>query len=62
MDYELPKDPIILLGTINMKLRDFYPSMAALCDDLNLSADEIDAQLKDAGFYYDVHTNQYHPK
>lgn len=62
MDYELPKDPIILLGTINMKLRDFYPSMDALCDDLNLSLEEIDARLVDAGFYYDTHTNQYHPK
>ncbi|MCA0386718.1 MAG: DUF4250 domain-containing protein [Firmicutes bacterium] len=62
MDYELPKDPIILLGTINMKLRDFYPSMDALCDDLNLSLEEIDARLTGAGFFYDAHTNQYHPK
>lgn len=62
MDYELPKDPIILLGTINMKLRDFYPSMAALCDDLNLNIEEINALLDNAGFFYDTHTNQYHPK
>ncbi|HJB69908.1 MAG TPA: DUF4250 domain-containing protein, partial [Candidatus Flavonifractor avistercoris] len=30
----LPKDPVILLSVINTKLRDFYPSLDALCDDL----------------------------
>ena len=29
---QLPKDPVILLSFINMKLRDYYPSLAALCD------------------------------
>lgn len=61
MEYELPHDPIILLGTINMKLRDFYPSMEALCDDMDLSLDTIDQTLTAAGFKYDPHTNQYHP-
>lgn len=62
MDYELPKDPIILLGMINMKLRDFYSNMTALCDDLELDFDSIDMTLDSAGFKYDVLTNQYHPK
>ena len=30
----LPKDPIMLLSVVNMKLRDTYSSLDALCDDL----------------------------
>ena len=30
----LPKDPFILFSVINTKLRDFYPSLDALCADL----------------------------
>ena len=29
----LPKDPILLLSVVNTKLRDYYPSLDALCDD-----------------------------
>ncbi|HAS75014.1 MAG TPA: DUF4250 domain-containing protein [Clostridiales bacterium UBA8960] len=61
MEYELPKDPIILLGMINMKLRDFYNNMDALCDDLELDFESINATLIKAGFVYDAKTNQYHP-
>ena len=28
---DLPKDPVMLLGTINMKMRDFYQNLDALC-------------------------------
>ena len=31
----LPKDPHILLSYVNTKLRDQYPSLPALCDDLD---------------------------
>ena len=30
---ELPKDPMMLFSFINTKLRDFYPSLDALCKD-----------------------------
>ena len=36
----LPKDPIILLGYINTKLRDFYSSLDLLCDDMEVSEQE----------------------
>ena len=62
MQFEMPNDPIILLGIINMNLRDFYPNMDTLCDDMELNFLEIDGILSDAGFCYDVHTNQYHKK
>ena len=31
----LPLDPQMLLSVINMKLRDFYSSLDALCEDLD---------------------------
>ena len=62
MQFEMPDDPIVLLGIINMKLRDFYPNMVILCDDLELDFLEIDGILSGAGFSYDVPTNQYHKK
>ena len=30
---KLPEDPMMLYSFINMKLRDFYPSLDALCED-----------------------------
>ncbi len=57
---ELPHDPIILLGVINMKLRDFYPDLEALCDDMELNLSELSATLTAAGFFYDQNTNQFH--
>jgi len=62
MQFEMPNDPIILLGIINMKLRDFYPNMDILCDDLELDFGEIDTILSEADFRYDAKTNQYHKK
>ena len=32
----IPKDPVMLLSFINLKLRDYYTSLEALCDDLNI--------------------------
>ena len=29
----LPEDPVMLYSFINMKLRDFYPSLDALCEE-----------------------------
>ena len=36
----LPQDPMMLLSVINMKLRDQYESLEALCDDKDVSIDE----------------------
>lgn len=33
---DLPKDPMMLFSVINMRLRDIYPSLDALCDDLHV--------------------------
>lgn len=56
---ELPKDPMMLYSFINMKLRDFYPSLDALCSDLNVNKDEIVRNLKEVGFEYDAKQNRF---
>ncbi len=53
----LPMDPFILLSYINTKLRDEYPSLDALCDDLSAGRDELEKKLSDAGFVYDPEKN-----
>ena len=55
----LPKDPNILLSYINLKLRDFYDSLDLLCDDLDVSKEEIIDTLKSIGYSYDDKTNQF---
>ena len=45
----LPKDPIMLLSVINMKLRDFYPTLEALCDDMEINQEELTDALKAVG-------------
>ena len=41
----LPSDPIMLLSVVNLKLRDFYPSLDALCDDLDADQAALCASL-----------------
>lgn len=56
---ELPKDPMMLFSLINMKLRDFYPSLDALCSDLNVNKEDIVNRLKEAGFEYNPEQNRF---
>lgn len=55
----IPKDPVMLLSFINMKLRDFYPSLDELCADLNLNVNEVSEKLASAGFNYDRNLNRF---
>ncbi|MGN0294783.1 MAG: DUF4250 domain-containing protein [Lachnospiraceae bacterium] len=55
----LPNDPVILLSTVNMKLRDFYPSLDALCEDLEEDKQEIIKKLADIDYEYDADANQF---
>lgn len=55
----LPRDPAMLLSFINMKLRDQYDSLEALCDDLDISESEIVEKLKTIDYIYDIEKNQF---
>lgn len=54
---ELPDDPFMLMSVINLKLRDYYSSLDALCDDMNINKDELCIKLKNAGFEYSSENN-----
>lgn len=55
----LPTDPIILLSVINMKLRDFYPSLDILCNDLDINQNELEDKLRKAGYEYNEESNRF---
>ena len=55
----LPGDPILLLSFLNMKLRDFYPSLDALCDDLDEDKAVLCTKLSAVGYQYDPQRNQF---
>ena len=55
----LPGDPIMLLSFVNMKLRDQYSSLDALCDDMDESKEAIVAKLAEVGYEYDLETNRF---
>ena len=42
----------MLYSFINTKLRDFYPSLDALCEDMNVEKESIVRKLKMVGFEY----------
>ena len=56
---EIPKDPFILYSWANLKLRDYYPSLDALCEDLDIEKDEILSKLSALGFEYDPNQNRF---
>ncbi len=55
----IPKDPVMLLSFMNLKLRDFYTSFEALCEDLDIDKSEIEEKLKTIGYVYDKQRNQF---
>ena len=55
----LPNDPMILLSYINTKLRDFYPSLDDLCDDLQEDRAAIEEKLKQVDYVYNEELNRF---
>lgn len=55
----LPNDAIMLLSVINTKLRDYYPNIDALCDDMGVDKQEIIDKLASVGYNYDEELNKF---
>lgn len=55
----LPNDPMMLFSFINMKLRDNYPSLDDLCEDLQVNKKSLLTKLKDSGFEYSPEHNKF---
>lgn len=56
---DLPKDPFMLMSAINMKLRDEYDSLDALCADLDIDKTKLTEKLADAGFEYSEENKRF---
>ena len=55
----IPKDPVMLLSFINLKLRDFYKNIDELCVELDLDKEELTEKLASIDYYYDKESNQF---
>ena len=59
MNYQLPQDNAMLLSVINTKLRDQYPDLDALCDDLGADKEKIIQSLGLIGYEYNSELNRF---
>lgn len=61
MDREsiLSMDSNILLSLVNMKLRDFYSNLSALCEDIDVTEEELIEKLSSIGYKYEKEQNQF---
>lgn len=55
----VPKDPVMLLSFINLKLRDFYKNLDTCCEDLDLDREEVVQKLEGIGYRYDEGQNRF---
>lgn len=55
----IPEDPVMLLSYVNLKLRDYYGSLDALCEDLDISQQEITDKMAAINYHYDAEKNQF---
>lgn len=52
-------DPYILLSITNTRLRDMYSNLENLCEDLNVSVEDILEKLNYIGYFYSSERNQF---
>lgn len=55
----LPQDSVMLLSVINTKLRDYYSSLDALCEDMDVPNEVLIEKLKTIDYEYDTDKNQF---
>ena len=54
-----PKDPVMLLSFVNMRLRDEYENLDELCAALDLDKTEITEKLAAIDYHYDSDLKQF---
>jgi hypothetical protein len=55
----LSMDSSMLLSIINMKLRDSFSSLEFLCEDYDLTSEEVNSKLNSIGYVYNPNSNQF---
>ena len=56
---DLPNDPMMLMSTVNMYLRDQYASPDELCAALDVDRTELEEKLRAVGFEYSAEHNKF---
>ena len=59
MNENIPQDPFLLLSYVNLKLRDYYPSLDEMCAGLNLDKAAVTKKLSGIDYAYDPDSNQF---
>lgn len=55
----IPKDPVMLLSYVNLKLRDYYNSLDEMCEDMDTSREMIMEKLASIDYHYSEEKNQF---
>lgn len=55
----LPKDPVMLMSVVNMRLRDNNETLEEFCHREDIDRSELETALKEAGFCYLPEANQF---
>ena len=55
----IPNDPIMLLSFVNLKLRDYYPSLDEMCSDMEIDKSDIISKLSSIDYEYDKDLNKF---
>ncbi len=55
----IPEDPFILLSFVNLKLRDYYENLDVLCEELDVSKEELIEKLKVIHYEYNEKENRF---
>ena len=55
----IPNEPVMLLSFVNLKLRDFYSNLDAMCDDLDIDKEELVKKLEGIDYHYNAERNQF---
>ena len=55
----IPNDQVMLLSFVNLKLRDYYSSLEAMCEDMDIDQAQIVEKLAGIDYHYDASLNKF---
>ncbi len=55
----IPKDPVMLLSFVNLKLRDYYSSLDELCAAEGIDKEDLVLKLTAIDYSYDEAANRF---
>lgn len=56
---EMPKDPMMLMSFVNMRLRDNHLTLDEFCKDMDISRSELENKMAEVGFEYNPEANKF---